>query len=361
MLNNRELASAIWLGIFAAFALSRYDVRTSLRDFVATASSWKIWLPVVALTAYVAMLLLASARLAFWSTGLTSDTFLWFVGTGLVLLFNANRASERGFFGRTALRTIEVSAFVAFFFNLFVFHLGIELVFVPLLFLLGGMSAVAGGQKQHAQVERIVDALLALIGLVVALYVVYRSITDWRVVAEWETLTEFLAPIWLTIGVLPFIFGLGAIATYETAFSRVNRAAGESTVRRRVKLALIRTLKLRLEDVSAFAGRWPQEAAEAPTFGQTLEVLRSYRASRREEERRVAEYEAGLVRFAGVDGTDDEGRRLDQREFKETKEVLHLLATAQMGWYRNDERYRADLLSVLESLNRPGKSGGSKP
>ena len=52
-----------------------------------------------------------------------------------------------------------------------------------------------------------------------------------------------------------------------------------------------------------------------------------------------------LERYAGSDELDREGRRLDRREFDETKRALHRVATGQMGWYRNrGGRYRSDML-----------------
>jgi len=56
-----------------------------------------------------------------------------------------------------------------------------------------------------------------------------------------------------------------------------------------------------------------------------------------------------LVDNAGLDGWDDVGQRLDQREFAETRRALQWLATCHMGHYRHDERYRPDLLPLVES------------
>jgi len=60
----------------------------------------------------------------------------------------------------------------------------------------------------------------------------------------------------------------------------------------------------------------------------------------------AAEREA-LRFFAGSQGTDLDGRRLDRREFEETRNSLSWLAAAQMGWYRNQGRYQGDLLGVF--------------
>lgn len=65
----------------------------------------------------------------------------------------------------------------------------------------------------------------------------------------------------------------------------------------------------------------------------------------------MEEAQARLIRFAGVDGSDEHGHRLDRREFEETMSALRWVSTCQMGWYNNNQaqRYRVDLLDfVLE-------------
>lgn len=61
------------------------------------------------------------------------------------------------------------------------------------------------------------------------------------------------------------------------------------------------------------------------------------------------------MRNAGPQGTDDEERQLDQREFEETKRSLRWLATCQIGRYRNRRaRYRAELLDILGDFTNHG-------
>jgi len=63
-------------------------------------------------------------------------------------------------------------------------------------------------------------------------------------------------------------------------------------------------------------------------------------------EARQAEREAAL---AGSDEVDEQGRRLDQREFGPTRESLRWLAICQMGVSRNTGRYDANRLGIVES------------
>lgn len=65
---------------------------------------------------------------------------------------------------------------------------------------------------------------------------------------------------------------------------------------------------------------------------------------RAEAQRLLGEQQA---RNAGSHATDAEGRRLDDREFRETRSVLHMLATSAMGWWDRAQRFRPDLVGAV--------------
>ena len=63
--------------------------------------------------------------------------------------------------------------------------------------------------------------------------------------------------------------------------------------------------------------------------------------ARLEADRRRAERQA---KAAGSADNDGDGRRLDDREFAETKAMLRVLQTSAMGWWRQKGHFRADLI-----------------
>jgi hypothetical protein len=64
--------------------------------------------------------------------------------------------------------------------------------------------------------------------------------------------------------------------------------------------------------------------------------------------RKAAEEKERVQRYTGSTACNEDGGRLDRREFKETQAALHKLATCQAGWYRNQgKRYRPELLQRL--------------
>lgn len=63
--------------------------------------------------------------------------------------------------------------------------------------------------------------------------------------------------------------------------------------------------------------------------------------ARAEVERRREERQAAN---AGSQSVDVQGRRIDDREFRETRDMLRLLGTSAMGWYGRAGRFRDDLV-----------------
>lgn len=348
-LNNREWAALFWLLAALAWALSRRTIRSSLRDVVRHFLHPKILLPIVAMVAYVGALVRVGWQFRLWSPNVIKETIIWFFASGFILLMNLDRASrEQGFFRRAALRTLEVTVFIEFFMNLFVLSLPAELILQPIIALLVLLSLVAAREEQYRTVRRLVDVLLAIIGLSLAAFALVQLFRQWDQLDATARLLEFALPVWLTLGLLPFIYALSVWAAYELAFIRIDWAARDRPSRWRAKLALITVLHGRTRELSAFAGYWPQQAASAGSFTGARSVIRKFRSSRKQQEAAITEEKTRRERYAGVVGTDAEGRQLDRREFEETTRALRWLSTCQMGWYGNrGGKYRADMLEIL--------------
>lgn len=156
-----------------------------------------------------------------------------------------------------------------------------------------------------------------------------------------------MVPAWLTIATLPYLYVLALVATYEQVFLRMRRD-WEMPAPWRAKLGVISKFGGRLRRLSTFNGVWPRRAGEA-AYRDARHVVDQFEA---DQARRLAEEQAQqfrLERYAGVAGTDADGRQLDAREFEATRAALQWLATCQMGWYRRNgaDAYQPDLLSRL--------------
>lgn len=283
MLNNRDWASIIWLAVLAAFVLRDRAVRSSLRALAHAFFKPVILLPVAGMGAYVIGLVLLARRFDLWSVDLLKDTIIWFIATGFVLFINVSRSAQRGFFRSASLDAAKATVFLEFFLNLMVFSLPVELLLLPVVFLATAIPIVARGNPANASVVRFMSFVSSALGLGIGTYVVWKIVTKWHEVARVDTLRGLALPIWLTLGLLPFVYVLSLWVNYGSAFTRVDIATDDGRARRRVKIALLITLNVRTTAAGSFAWPWIGQAIDTTSLRQARRVIKNFRTERRVE------------------------------------------------------------------------------
>jgi hypothetical protein len=291
-------------------------------------------------------------RLSLWEAELTTDIVMWVAISAVALFFKSDEATTKPYFyRRRAAATVGVTELLQFFTNLHPLSLIVELFLLPFLASLTGLAQYASGEVRHRPAKRLAEVLIGTVGVVLIVFAVQRTIDGWSQTDWPELLQKFALPIWLTIGLLPYIYVLSLFAAYETTFIRLDHAISDRCARRRAKVALIVRINLRGRDVRAFTWAWFPQLAVASSLTAARQVVADFQRSRRDAERVAAEKKRRLRRYSGSDGTDADGRRLDRREFEQTMNALRLLGECEEGWFHNEHQgrtgYRADLLEVI--------------
>ena len=351
MLNNREIAALIWIGVAVLWAFSKPSARASFVGAIRTILKPQILIPIAAMLAWVGLELSVGVRFALWNPALAKGTILWTLGSAGVLLFNCTQinSDDPHFFRRTILATVGVAAFVEFFVNLYVMSLLVELVFQIVVVALTLMVAVADQKPEHKPVKILCEWILALIGLALLVFTARQIHLHWQELNVTDVLLNFALPVWLTIGLVPFLFLFSIYVAYDAAIRRINWEARDRRARWRSGFALLSALRFRTDAVRKFTGYsyFARKLGEAQTFSAARGVVAEFLDDMRRAEQAKIDEEDRLKRYSGSQELDDEGRRLDRREFAETIAALRWLATCQMGWYRRGSRYRTDILDLL--------------
>ena len=261
------------------------------------------------------------------------------------------REAGEAFFRPTLAQMLHLTWLIEVFMGFYVLGVPTELILLFAAGLFSAMSAFAEGKEQYRPAKRLADSVLALIGFALLLYVVVNVVVNWSDIDKALAARAFLLPVGLTIGVMPYLFLVSIWTGYHDAFIWINAETDNRAVRRRAKLGLALAFGPRVSRLSAFRFYWAKQITEAKDVAAARDVGREFLLDQRRKADEKAEAADRLERNAGIDEEDEDGQRLDQREFAETKRALQWLATMQMGWYRNrGGRYRPDLLNML----RPG-------
>lgn len=358
-LSNRDIALLVWFGVLVAFVVVHRDIRGSVVGAL-RALQGKLAVLLAAYAIYVTVIVVIANRLGFWNSGLLKDTLAWFFIPGLALLFGFNKAYEGdGYYGRTLVRVIGLTAIVEFYVNVTAFPLWVELGLLPLIFLLTALSVVAGMKPETQLVKRFVDRATMIVGLLVLIGTALNVARDWDQLDKPELALSFVLPIWLTLLTLPFIFLFSLYANYEATFVRVDFASrDDQRARRRAKAALIASYNFKNRELRRFSGRGPEDLVKANSWSEARRIIDFYRAQARVEAAEENLEAMRLIRYTGVGGTDWDGRPLDQREFVETNEALDRLAMFQRSQFEQHGRYNSHLeVGILVARKLPPEHG----
>jgi hypothetical protein len=252
-----------------------------------------------------------------------------------------------GWFRKAVLATVGATAVLEFVVNAKSFPLVVEVLLQPVVFLAIVLPMVAR-DPEHRPVHSLAGWVAALVGFTALGWTVLAVIEQWAEIDRGQLLREAVLPVWLTVGAVGFLYPFTLYMSYEQLLKRMRWIADGRSVWRQ-QFAVLSYAGPRLSVVRDLLGAANHDVVHADGVRAAVRAIRHVRRERRAQlaaERAAAQR---LIDNAGLDGWDGVGQRLDQREFAETRRALQWLATCHMGHYRNDERYRSNLLPIVES------------
>lgn len=345
-LTNREWANLIWLCVGLVFAVSKLQVRASLRDFLRSAFAPKVVFVWIIYAAWIVTFVALAHWGGVWTAVLTKDTIVWIVTAGLALLMGFTEASSKpGYFRRAILKVVSAVAILEYLITLASFPLLVELLLQPVVFLFAIAPIVVREPKQRTSWQCTSTRFFAIFGFVLLAHTTRTLLVSWETINLRLLVLRALWPMALAFWVLMLVFALAVVASYEQAFLRLNWSRGGEVSSWRGKLALLFGLGLRLNLIHEAVKGGTFHVAHANSVRDALGATRRFKTERIAEKRREDAYQADLVRYAGSGELDEYGRPRDKREFRETVRALEWLHTCQIGWYRREpEGYKPDLI-----------------
>jgi hypothetical protein len=287
-LKNREVANLTWLGLFALglilLCLANRDVGRALLGVLRSLVQRTFLLFGALVTAWIAVCVALLAHLDLWRWDNLKTTIVWALTFTPVAIFQYRRAEKGGeFFRQAILEAIAATVVVQFLIDEYSFPLWIEFLLVPLLALLASLHAVAKGKPEYNRAERFFASLLAIAVIAYFGNAILQLISHFSEFARYETVREFLIPIFLSIAFLPVVYGLGVYAAYETASGLLRVWISDHSLRAYARRRARRAFGLKLRQLK----RWSHDVAASPPDSQAA-VRASILAVKRNAARALA-------------------------------------------------------------------------
>ena len=217
--SNREISTALWLGIILLVFVSNKDVRQSMWQVVRAFCCRYILVVTFLLLAYVVGIVWILHATGAWTTSILKETIIWFIFSGVALTFSlATKENTEGLFKTIMVNNLKLIVVLEFLIGTYTFSLPIELIFVPMLTFLVVLSAFAKSKDEYASVAKFLGGLEAIVGITIVAFAIIKAITDFETIRSIDSIRRvLLAPV-LSISLVPFIFSLSVYSIYEILF-----------------------------------------------------------------------------------------------------------------------------------------------
>lgn len=252
--NNREKAIGIWLFIFFVWALARKEIRESMLSLIKTMFLTKLFFVFLSMFLYVASVLFLLYKIKIWDYLLLKDTIFWIIGTGFVLLLNVNKVTDNArYFKDIFLDALKLTVVLEFIVNLYSFSFWVEVVLMPLLFVVVIMNVFAGIKEEYKLVKKITDWILAIFGIYTFIFLFSQTLSNYQNFTTLYNLRVFILPPILTFSFLPFLYIFVLVMTYETLFLRLDFIIkGSQEFVRYIKREILKLCLLNLGKLNKF-------------------------------------------------------------------------------------------------------------
>ncbi|HEC79174.1 MAG TPA: hypothetical protein ENI34_08560 [candidate division WOR-3 bacterium] len=222
-LNNREKAFILWLLIFLIWILFHKDIiKPIFRLFMALFQA-KILIVLLIMFLYTISEVFLFYKMRLWDVFLIKDTVLWFFGIAFVHLLNVSKISQnRNYFKKILFNNLKLIIILEFILNRYTLSLWLEIIIMPLLFVIVTISIYTEKRKEYMFVKKAVDAILIIFGIFLIIFALFNILRNYQSFTNSNTLRTFFLPPLLTLAYIPFLYFVALYSAYDSFFTRVD-------------------------------------------------------------------------------------------------------------------------------------------
>ena len=212
--NNREISIFLWIVLFLFWFFSQKQTRKSAISLIQ--AFFKLYKWYIIMIVYIIVLVVAFYKIDLWDWSLLKDTIYWIFGGAFIMFFNVNKALEKEkYFLNIFKDCFKVIIILEFLSNLYSFHIVIELISIPLMLIIGLMTALSEHNKVDKKVIKFSNTLTLIYILAVLIYSAIRIINDTDSVFTSDNLKSLLFGPVMTVLFIPFLYVVALYMAYE--------------------------------------------------------------------------------------------------------------------------------------------------
>jgi hypothetical protein len=252
-INNREKSIIIWSSMFFLWAITRKEIRSAFFGVLKAFFTPKLFLPFLVYSAYITFIIFLFSKIGFWKSFLLKDTLVWFFGFAFINYVNINKVNEKeGYIKKILIDNLKLFVIIQFIVNMYVFSLPVELIITPTVTILVGMQTIANYEEKYRDVQKILNGILSIIGIVFIIFSFSKALSDSGKFFSSITFHKLILPPILYIPLIPFIYLLALAILYETKLIRLKIKEYYKPNLRQIRVSLLKKCNFNLNRLKRF-------------------------------------------------------------------------------------------------------------
>lgn len=256
--STRELATAFWVGaILIAVGMAIVTNKKIRQGFIGVLKCffnrklrklWEIYF------LYIGIITLMFSRSPIWKNIYLKDIILWTLFSGLTICMNAvaGEADEK-YISKVLKDNIRFTVVTEFLLSTFTFSFWVELIIIPITTVIVLFDTVAEHKSDARAVHKLLQDVIAFVGLCVILQTVRVGILEYRELNVINTLVSFFIPIVYLLLVTPLEYAFELYSKYEMLFIQMHfKEPSDKMVQRKRHLKVIKVCGLSVKRIMLF-------------------------------------------------------------------------------------------------------------
>lgn len=256
--STRELATAFWTGIIlVAVGMAIVTNKKARKSFIEVLKCffgrklrtlWEIYL------LYIGIITFLFSRLPIWESIYLKDIIIWTFFSGLTICINAvaGEADEKYIF-KVLKDNIRFTMVTELLLSTFTFGFWVEVIIIPIITVIVLFDTVAEHKSDAIAVHKLLQDVIAFVGLCVILQTVRVGILEYRELNVINTLVSFFIPIVYLLLVAPLEYAFELYSKYEMLFIQMHfKEPSDKMVQRKRHLKVIKVCGLSVKRIMLF-------------------------------------------------------------------------------------------------------------
>ena len=256
--STRELATAFWTGIIlVAVGMAIVTNKKARKSFIEVLKCffgrklrtlWEIYL------LYIGIITFLFSRLPIWESIYLKDIIIWTFFSGLTICINAvaGEADEK-YILKVLKDNIRFTMVTELLLSTFTFSFWVELIIIPITTVIVLFDTVAEHKSDAIAVHKLLQDVIAFVGLCVILQTVRVGILEYRELNVINTLVSFFIPIVYLLLVTPLEYAFELYSKYEMLFIQMHfKEPSDKMVQRKRHLKVIKACGLSVRKIILF-------------------------------------------------------------------------------------------------------------